>query len=166
MKRVQLLIVLLTVLLAGSCSLYDKKAVQVAESYTQQYICPLFDDAKLSDHMKGKKYRWEKMHRLVYKFDYNALFLDRESKVSKPYYRGYSVGNESRENLIEYALQSSALDAIRADTNYQALCVFSVSVKSKERYPMTFDIIVSKDYAVMNPPIDLQEIEQMITSTE
>ncbi len=158
MKRFNVLLLIAALLGAVSCSRYDKRAVQVAEDYAQQYICPFFEDGKLSDHMKVKEYRWEKPHRFAHKFDYNALFLDRESKLSKPY--AYSADNKTKDDLLVEALQLSAWDAIRADTTHQALCVVYVSIDGTGSYPPSFDIIVSKDYKVMNPPIDLQKIEQ------
>jgi len=160
MKNLKIFIGTVVILLGMSCSSYDKKAVQIAEDYAQQHICPLFDNAELSDMLKMSSYRWEKFHYMIHMFDNNDVHLDRESALLNSKYT-YLDEIRNENDLIKEALRLSARKAIRMDSGNNALCIVHVSVRMGDinDYEI-FDIVVSKEYKVMNQPVDMQNIKQ------
>ena len=73
----------------------------------------------------------------------------------------YLFSNRNENDLIKEALRLSARKAIRMDNGNNALCIVHVSVRMGDigDYEI-FDIVVSKEYKVMNQPVDMQNIEQ------
>lgn len=87
---------------------------------------------------------------------------------SKDWYAKYYLGGDSKETfkkeLIKNVIKQSEIQAIKDANATTGFYDITVAIKCGEKDYQTFDIIVSKDMKVLNKPIDLSKVDDIIKS--
>ena len=156
-----LTVILLTVLSLSACRNNDK-ILEVADNYVSENILPLFQSAQISDRVPfiEESYRMVngKKRIVFYKKDYfkklgyiNLLekqLLDRKKRQI------HHNEQEFREQLLENEIASISIESVRKANSDDGFYIVNTAIKYREEKYFTFEIIVTKDFEVINTPID------------
>lgn len=162
-KLVYVFIVIAVSAMNVSCT-NNKQIVEVAEKYVSEQICPLLPDASISEYapiqpqnpiskVKGTTNKTT----LVNAKEKYLLDLKRSDAISD-----VQSLSEFKNRIIVHRLIHSDINALKKADAEQGFYVVWVNIKYDNNKYESFDIVVSKDLKVLNSPIDMSEVYELI----
>jgi len=159
-----------------SCSDKKDKVIAVAKDYVENSICSLFEKAEVSKYLTESS-EWgygiindEKpilMKDLLKAMEY-VNSMERASLTAKKSAAKYGIfpkdEKEWREYHIKEKLNTNSNDAIKEAVKKglinNGFYIVPISIKYGESQYNLLNIIVSKEFEVLNAPVDLEEIDR------
>lgn len=146
----------------------NEEAIKVAEKYVVENLALLFEGATVVNEYPGMvggpvQYIDDAVVKAKIVNIHEKSLLD-----SKDWYAKYYLGGDSEETfkkeLIKNAIKQSEIQALKDANATTGFYDVTVAIKYGEKDYQTFDIIVSKGMKVLNKPIDLSKIDDIIKS--
>lgn len=153
-NKILFIAIALSSMLITSCS--EKKAIQVAEEYTQKNILKLFKDAKKSSKSETKvqfiKDEGEKLKLVA-----DIAQENYENRKNFSEINGDTESSKGKNLEIAEAISESSTDAIQKADATKGLYVVSVVVEYGKDYDEWTKVLVvlNKDLTVLNKPVDM-----------